>query len=82
MKRKRFLVEQIVVVLKQVDVGVPAVEVCRQLGTSVQTLYRWKKQFVGFRIVDQPAVTSRFRFPIVVPSVKRSVLLRKLRKVR
>jgi putative transposase len=46
-KRKRFSVEQIVAVLKHVEVGVPVVEVCRQVGISEQTFYRWKKQFVG-----------------------------------
>ena len=50
MKRKRFSVEQIVAVLKQVEVGVPVVEVCRQVGVSEQTSYRWKKQYVGLEI--------------------------------
>ena len=50
MKRKRFSVEQIVAVLKQAEVGVPVVEVCRQAGISEQTFYRWKKQFVGLEI--------------------------------
>jgi len=49
-KRKRFSVEQIVAVLKQAEVGVPVVEVCRQVGISEQTFYRWKKQFVGLEI--------------------------------
>lgn len=43
LKRKRFSVEQIVAVLKQAEVGVPAVEVCRQVGITEQTFYRWKK---------------------------------------
>lgn len=47
MRRKRFSVEQIVGVLKQVEVGVAAVEVCRQAGITEQTFYRWKKQYVG-----------------------------------
>lgn len=50
MKRKRFSVEQIVAILKQVEVGVPAVEVCRQAGITEQTFYRWKKQYVGLEI--------------------------------
>lgn len=52
MKRKRFSVEQIVGILKQVEVGVPVAEVCRQAGISEQTFYRWKKQYVGLE-VDQ-----------------------------
>ena len=46
MKRKRFSVEQIVAVLKQAEVGVPA-GLIRQVGISEQTLYRWKKQYKG-----------------------------------
>jgi putative transposase len=49
-RRKRFSVEQIVAVLKQADVGVPVAEVCRQVGITEQTFYRWKKQFVGLEI--------------------------------
>ncbi|HVB33684.1 MAG TPA: transposase, partial [Patescibacteria group bacterium] len=50
MKRKRFSVEQIVAMLKQAEVGVPVVEVCRQAGITEQTFYRWKKQYVGLEI--------------------------------
>lgn len=50
MRRKRFSVEQIVAVLKQVEVGVPVAEVCRQAGITEQTFYRWKKQYVGLEI--------------------------------
>ncbi len=52
MKRKRFSVEQIVGILKQAEVGVPVVELCRQAGITEQTFYRWKKQYVGLE-VDQ-----------------------------
>ena len=47
MKRKRFSVEQIVGVLKQLEVGIPVAELIRQVGISEQTLYRWKKQYKG-----------------------------------
>ena len=50
--RKRFSVEQIVAVVKQVEAGVPVVEVCRRVGIQEQTFYRWKKKFVGME-VDQ-----------------------------
>ncbi len=52
MKQKRFTVEQIVGVLKQVEAGVPLAEVIRRVGISEQTFYRWKKQYVGLE-VDQ-----------------------------
>jgi len=47
MKRQRFSVEQIVAVLKLLEVGVPVAELIRQVGISEQTLYRWKKQYKG-----------------------------------
>jgi len=51
-KRKRFSLEQMMAVLKQPEVGVPVVEVCRQAGITEQTFYRWKKMYVGLE-VDQ-----------------------------
>ena len=47
MKRKRFSVEQITGVLQQVEAGVPVGDVCRQVGVSEQTFYRWKKAYGG-----------------------------------
>jgi putative transposase len=49
MKRKRFSVEQIVAVLKQVELGMPVADVIRQTGISEQTFYRWKKQYAGMQ---------------------------------
>ena len=43
MKKKRFSVEQMTAVLQQVAGGVPVGDVCRQVGISEQTFYRWKK---------------------------------------
>ena len=44
MKRKRFSVEQIVVVLKQAEMGVPVADLIRHLGIADQTFYRWKQR--------------------------------------
>ncbi len=49
MKRKRFSVEQIVVVLKQAELGLSVAELTRQVGISEQTFYRWKKQYGGLQ---------------------------------
>jgi transposase-like protein len=46
-KQKRFSVEQITSVLLQVGGGVPVGDVCRQVGISEQTFYRWKKEYGG-----------------------------------
>ena len=45
MKKKRFSVEQITSVLQQVAAGVSVGDVCRHVGISEQTLYRWKKAY-------------------------------------
>ena len=49
MKRKRFSVEQIVVVLKQAELGLSVADLTRQVGISEQTFYRWKKQYGGLQ---------------------------------
>ena len=49
MKKKRFAVEQIVAVLKQVEIGMPVADAIRQMGISEQTFYRWKKQYAGLQ---------------------------------
>ena len=49
MKRKRFSVEHIVAVVKQVDLGTPVTDLIRKVGTSEQTFYRWKKQYQGMK---------------------------------
>jgi putative transposase len=46
-KKKRFSVEQIAAVLQQTEGGVPVGDVCRQVGISEQTYYRWKKVYGG-----------------------------------
>ena len=45
MKKKRFSVEQITSVLQQAATGVPLGDLCRQVGVSEQTFYRWKKAY-------------------------------------
>jgi putative transposase len=52
LKKSRFTEEQIVHALRQAEAGTPAVEVCRRLGVSEQTLYRWKRRFAGMGIVE------------------------------
>lgn len=47
MKKSRFTNEQIAFTLKQAETGTPVEEVCRKLGVSQPTFYRWKKKFHG-----------------------------------
>ena len=52
MRKSRFSDEQIVHALRQAEAGTPTVEVCRKLGVSEQTFYRWKRQFAGMGVVE------------------------------
>jgi putative transposase len=47
MKTSRFTVEQIAQALKWVEGGVVVGEVCRELGITEATFYRWKKKIGG-----------------------------------
>jgi putative transposase len=46
-KKTRHSVEQITGVLKQAEAGTPVGDLCRQVGISEQTFYRWKKVYGG-----------------------------------
>jgi len=56
MGRKRFTAEQIINMLREAEVllnqGSTVGEICRKLGISEQTYYRWRKDYGGMR-VDQ-----------------------------
>ena len=52
MTRKTFSEEQIVYALRQAEAGTPVVEVCRKLGVTEQTFYRWKRTFAGLGIAE------------------------------
>jgi len=47
MKRSKFTDEQIAFALKQHELGVPINEICRRLGVSEQSFYRWKFKYGG-----------------------------------
>ena len=45
MKKSKFTEEQIAYALRQAEGGVAVGEICRKLGISEQTFYRWKAKF-------------------------------------
>ena len=54
MPRKRYSTEQIVTKLRQAEVelgrGLRTPEMCKKLGVSEQTYYRWRKEYGGLRL--------------------------------
>ena len=52
MKRKRFSEEQIAFALRQADGGTSIEEICRKMGISEPTFYRWKKVYAGMGVSE------------------------------
>jgi putative transposase len=52
MRRSRFTEQQIVAALRQAESGTSVVEVCRKLGITEQTFYRWKRKFAAMGVAE------------------------------
>jgi len=56
MSRKRFTMEQIIGLLREVDVkvsqGKNVGQICREIGIVEQTYYRWRKEYGGMKTVQ------------------------------
>jgi putative transposase len=52
MKRKRFTEEQIAFALRQAEAGTAVEEICRKMGVSEPSFYRWKKRFAGMGVPE------------------------------
>ena len=54
MARKRFTAEQIIIQLGDAEVGLAqgktVGQVCKQMGVTGQTYYRWRKEYGGLRM--------------------------------
>ena len=52
MKRKRFATEQIIKILKEAELGIKIVELCRKYGIVEQTFYNWRNKYGGMDISE------------------------------
>ncbi len=50
--KKRFTEEQIAFALRQAEGGTPVTEVCRKMGVSEQSFYRWKRKYDGMGVAE------------------------------
>ncbi len=52
MKRSRYSEEQIAFALRQAESGTPVNEVCRKMGVTEQSFYRWKRKYAGMGVAE------------------------------
>jgi putative transposase len=52
MPKKRFTDEQIAFALRQAEAGTAVGEICRKMGVSEATFYRWKKVYAGMGVAE------------------------------
>jgi len=52
MKTSKYTEEQIAFALRQAETGTRVLEVCRKMGISEQTFYRWKKKYGGLGVSE------------------------------
>ncbi len=52
MKTSKYTEEQIAFALRQSETGTRVPEVCRKMGISEQTFYRWKKKYGGLGVSE------------------------------
>ncbi len=52
MKKSKYSEEQIAFALRQAETGTQVAEVCRKLGITEQTFYRWKRKYGGLGVSE------------------------------
>jgi len=56
MRPSKFTKDQIVQALQQVKAGTPAVQICRKLGITETTFYRWRNKYEGVGVSESHEV--------------------------
>lgn len=52
MKKTKFTEQQIAFALRQAETGTRVAEVCRKMGISQNTFYRWKRKYGGLGVSE------------------------------
>ena len=52
MRKSKWTDAQIISLLQEAEAGTPVTEICRRVGVSTETFYRWRKKFGGLQVSD------------------------------
>jgi putative transposase len=80
MKRSKFTDSQIIDALKRVDAGLAVPEVCRELGISTATFYKWRSKYGGMdtsmmaRMKELEAENARLKKMYIEEKLKAEIL--------
>ena len=80
MKRSKFTDSQILDALKRVDAGLAVPDVCRELGISSATFYKWRAKYGGMdtsmmaRMKELEAENARLRKMYIEEKLKAEIL--------
>ena len=50
MRKSLFTEAQVIGILKRAEAGEPVTELCRELGATEQTFYRWRRKYGGMEV--------------------------------
>jgi putative transposase len=68
MKKSRFTDSQIMDALKRVVAGLSAADICRKLGISTATLYKWRAKYGG---MDTSMMARMKELEVETPGLRR-----------
>ena len=80
MKRSKFTDSQIMDSLKRVDAGLAVPEICRELGISTATFYKWRSKYGGMdtsmmaRMKELEAENARLKKMYIEEKLKAEIL--------
>ena len=86
MKRSKFTDSQIMEALKRVDAGLAVPEICRELGISTATFYKWRAKYGGMdtsmiaRMKELEAENARLKKMYIEEKLKAEIVTEALPK--
>ena len=86
MKRSKFTDSQIMEALKRVDAGLAVPEICRELGISTATFYKWRAKYGGMdtsmiaRMNELEAENARLKKMYIEEKLKAEIVTEALAK--